>query len=133
MRIICDTHVLLFWADQRERLSQPALMALEAGRQAGTLACSDMSFCEMAMLFRKGRLRVPPPYTPASYMENIVAALQLAVLPISPIIAALAESGVVPHGDPGDRMIAATALHYNAPLITADGKLHAVAQLRCVW
>lgn len=133
MRIICDTHVLLFWADQRERLSQPALMALEAGRQAGTLACSDMSFCEMAMLFRKGLLRVPPPYTPASYMENIVAALQLAVLPVSPIIAALAESGVVPHGDPGDRMIAATALHYNAPLITADGKLHAVAQLRCVW
>lgn len=133
MRIICDTHVLLFWADQRERLSQPARIALEAGRQAGTLACSDMSFCEMAMLFRKGRLRVPPPHTPASYMENIVAALQLAVLPVSPMIAALAESGIVPHGDPGDRVIAATALHYNAPLITADGKLQALPQLRCLW
>lgn len=133
MLTICDTHALLFWADQRERLSKPALVALEAGRQAGALACSDMSFCEMAMLFRKERLRVPPPHSPASYMENIVAALQLTVLPVSPIIAALAESGIVPHGDPGDRVIAATALHYNAPLITADGKLHAVSQLRCIW
>ena len=29
----------------------------------------------MAMLFRKGRLRVPHPLTPASYMESIAAAL----------------------------------------------------------
>lgn len=133
MLTICDTHALLFWADQRERLSAPALAALEAGRQAGALACSDMCFCEMAMLFRKERLRVPPPHSPASYMENIVAALQLSILPVSPLIAALAESGIVPHGDPGDRVIAATALHYNAPLITADGKLHALPQLRCIW
>jgi PIN domain nuclease of toxin-antitoxin system len=133
MQTICDTHALLFWAGQRDRLSAPALAALEAGRQAGTLACSDMSFCEMAMLFRKQRLHVPPPCTPASYMENIVDALQLSILPVTPRIAALAESGIVLHGDPGDRVIAATALHYNAPLITADAKLHAVSQLRCVW
>lgn len=133
MLTICDTHALLFWADQRERLSKPALAALEAGRQGGGLACSDMSFCEMAMLFRKERLRVPPPHTPASYMENIVAALQLTILPVSPSIAALAESGIVPQGDPGDRVIAATALHHHAPLVTADGKLHAVQQLRCIW
>jgi PIN domain nuclease of toxin-antitoxin system len=133
MLILCHTHALLFWADQRGRLSEPALAALEAGRQSGTLACSDMSFCEMAMLFRKGRLSVPKPHNPASYMENIVVALQLSIFPVSPIIAALAESGIVPHGDPGDRVIAATALHYNAPLITADGKLHALPQLHCIW
>ena len=133
MLTICDTHALLFWADRRERLSQTALAALETGRQAGVLACSDMCFCEMAMLFRKGRLRVPLPHTPASYMENIAAALKLTILPVSPTIAALAESGIVPQGDPGDRVIAATALHYNAPLITADGKLHDLPQLRCIW
>ena len=87
----------------------------------------------MAMLFRKGRLRVPQPHTPASYMENIVAALQLSIFPVTPFIAALAESGIVPHGDPGDRIIAATALYHNAPLITADGKLQAVPQLCCIW
>jgi hypothetical protein len=35
MRTICGTHALLFWADQRDRLSTPALAALEAGDTPG--------------------------------------------------------------------------------------------------
>ncbi|MDQ2695913.1 MAG: type II toxin-antitoxin system VapC family toxin [Pseudomonadota bacterium] len=133
MKIICDTHALLFWADQRHRLTPAALGALEAGRDADDLACSDISLWEIAILFRKGRLVLPAGHAPAQYMDDIVQSLRLSVLPITPAIAARAESGIVPHGDPADRLIAATTLVHNAALITADEKLRALPGLHCVW
>lgn len=131
--IICDTPVLLFWADRRERLSQVAREALEAGGSQGNLACCGISFWEIALLFRKNRLALPPRHTPLTYMDDIVCALGLAVVPLTPAIATLAESGIIPHPDPADRLIAATALHHRAPLITADEKLRATPGLHCLW
>lgn len=133
MLTICDTHVLLFWADQKERLTDSALQALERGREQGNLACAAISFWEIAMLFRKNRLVLPINHTPASYMEDIVESLSLNILQLTPSIAALAESGIVVHGDPGDRLIAATAITHHAPLITADEKLRANPVLQCIW
>lgn len=133
MKIICDNHALLFWADRRDRLSPRALAAMENGRSTQSLACADISLWEIAILFRKGRLRLAPDVTPADYVDTIIQALALTVLPITPAIAALAESGAVPHGDPADRLIAATAMVTEAPLVTIDEKLHALPQLRCIW
>ncbi len=133
MLTICDTHVLLFWADQKERLTDSAQQALDRGREQGNLACAAISFWEIAMLFRKNRLVLPANHTPASYMEDIVESLSLNILQLTPSIAALAESGIVVHGDPGDRLIAATAIVHQAPLITADEKLRANPGLQCIW
>lgn len=66
-------------------------------------------------------------------MEDIIESLGLAILPITPSIAALAESGIVKHGDPGDRLIAATAIAHQASSITADEKLQSTPGLRYVW
>jgi PIN domain nuclease of toxin-antitoxin system len=133
MPTICDTHVLLYWADRPERLTAAARAALDAGRAQGDLACCDISFWEIALLFRKNRLVLPIRFTPASYMDDIVRALGLTVFSLTPAIAALAESGIVAHGDPADRLIAATALQLQAPLITADEKLRAMPGLHCIW
>lgn len=131
--IICDTHILLFWADHPERLTMAAQQALDSGRAEGTLACAAISLWEIAMLFRKNRLVLPAQHTPLSYMEDIVTLLELNILPLTPAIATLAESGIVMQGDPSDRLIAATAIVYQAPLITADEKLHAIPSLSCIW
>jgi PIN domain nuclease of toxin-antitoxin system len=133
MLTICDTNILLFWADQKDRLTLAAQQALEEGRTQGKLACAAISFWEIAMLFRKKRLVLPANQTPASYMEDIVESLDLTILQLTPAIAALAASGIVIHGDPGDRLIAATALTHQAPLITADEKLRANPGLQCIW
>lgn len=133
MLTICDTHALLFWADRPDRLTLPAQESLTAGRNTGQLACAAISLWEIAVLFRKNRLTLPPQHTPVSYMEDIIMSLGLYILPLTPAIAGLAESGIVTHGDPGDRLIAATAITHQAPLITADEKLHAVPSLRCIW
>lgn len=133
MLTICDTHVLLFWADRHDRLTKSALEALEKGMADGKLACAAISFWEIAVLFRKNRLALPAQHSPLSYMEDIVDSLGLAILPLTPSIAALAESGIVAHGDPSDRLIAATAIAHQAPLITADEKLRLTPGLRYIW
>jgi len=133
MLTICDTNILLFWADRQDRLTAAAQQALDRGLAEGNLACAAISFWEIALLFRKNRLVLPTQHTLASYMEDIVESLGLNILPLTPAIAALAESGIVAHGDPTDRLIAATALAHRVPLITADQKLRTTPGLRCIW
>lgn len=133
MLAICDTHVLLFRVDRPDRLSVSAQKYLDEGMTTGELACAAISLWEIAVLFRKRRLVLPAGHTPVLYMEDIIKALGLKILPLTPAIAGLAESGIVAHKDPGDRLIAATALVYQARLITADEKLHATPGLHCIW
>lgn len=70
MKIICDTHALLFWADHKDRLTLKAKETMKRGRTEGILACSDISFLEIAMLFRKGRLVLPPPHSWADHTQH---------------------------------------------------------------
>ncbi len=133
MLTICDTNVLLFWADRRDRLTVSAKQALDSGRAEGNLACAAISFWEIAMLFRKNRLVLPAQYTPTSYMDDIAESLGLNILQLTPAIATLAESGIITQGDPGDRLIAATAIAHHAPLLTADEKLRSTPGLLCIW
>ena len=133
MWTICDTHALLFWTDQRQRLSQPAVAAMQAGLASQEVACAGISLWEIAMLFRKGRLALPQGHSTAQYLDDIVDALRLTILPITPDIAALAESGRIAHGDPADRLIAATAMVHGAKLVTADRELRRLPGLQCIW
>lgn len=133
MRIICDTHALLFWADAPERLSDKAREAMALGRQSDTLACCDISFWEIALLFDLGRLNPQAGISPAAYMRDIVLDLNLEVLSITPEIAHLSRVGPFIHKDPADRLIAATALHYGVPLLTVDEKLRGIPGLSILW
>jgi len=133
MPTICDTHVLLFWAHEPERLSAAARQALEVGRSRAELAIADITLWELALLQERGRLQLPDEVDPALYFKQLLAALRLAVLPITPEIALLSRSSLFQHGDPADRLIGATALQLGTPLITADAKLRALESLDTVW
>ncbi len=133
MAIICDTHVLLFWADQPQRLSAAARGTLERGLDEGDLACSDISLWEVAMLHARGRLNNRADVTLGGYIRDILTALAMTVLPITPEIAELSQSAMFAHGDPADRLIGATALAHRASLVTADMQLRSVSGLRCIW
>jgi PIN domain nuclease of toxin-antitoxin system len=131
MKKICDTHVLLFWADAKDRIPARINRLLETAIQDRTLACSDISLWEIAMLCARGRLQPKAP--PARYMHDIMMAMRLEVLPITPEIAVISQSGLFSHKDPADRIIAATAIHHKASLITADDKLRAIETLETIW
>jgi len=133
MLTICDTHILLFWAHEPERLSSPARQVLELGLPKGELAIADITLWELALLQERGRLELPADVSADFYLKQLLAALRLQVLPITPDIALLSRSERFLHGDPADRLIGATALQLGAPLITADAKLRALSELNTVW
>ena len=133
MLTICDTHILLFWSDDPSRLSAPASAALDLGIQSATLACSDISLWEIAMLYSRGRINNHAGVSPAAYMQDILTGMAMTVLPITAEIAEFSQSAVFCRGDPADRLIAATALAHRSALITADERLRANPNLRCIW
>ena len=133
MLTICDTHILLFWADEPRRLSSTARAALDSGTESGNLACSDISLWEIAMLYARGRVNNRAGVASSAYIQDILTCMDMTVLPITADIAELSQSALFTHGDPADRLIAATALAHRAPLITADEKLRATPGLRCIW
>jgi len=130
--ILLDTCVMIFDALAPERLSQKALRELEKGRQSNALACSDISLWEIAMLMSKGRIKTAMP--PRGFLADVVAANRLHVLPIIPEIACQAAYHAdFSHGDPADRIIAATALHHKALLLTCDTRLREMKSVRTAW
>lgn len=138
MRIICYTHIPLFWANAPARLSASAAAALEKVRQESQLAIADISLWELALLIDRGRLKLPGDVSPVDYLSRLLQALRLQalrlqVLPITAEIAALSRSSLFQQDDPADRLIAAAALHGGWPLITADEQLRALPDLLCIW
>lgn len=133
MMIICDTQALVYWMDRPEKLTKTATSYFEQGITNQTLACADISLWEIGMIFNKKRLMLPVGVSIKEYLDTMIKALKLTVLPITPTIADLAQSPEFNHGDPADRIIAATAIAYHATLITADGKLQQISKLNWVW
>jgi PIN domain nuclease of toxin-antitoxin system len=43
------------------------------------------------------------------------------------------DFAIFSHSDPADQIIAATAIHYYANLITSDKKLRDITQLKIIW
>ena len=129
--ITCDTHVLLFWALAPQQLSPTALNGLERAAKAGALACADIVLWEIALLAHKQRIRLSVPT--GQFIEDLLQGLRLVTLPITPAIAVRAQADFFQHKDPADRLIAATALAFDAPLITRDRKLALLPGLRVIW
>src|SRR5712672_1594606 len=105
--IILDTCAVIFDALTPERLTEVARGAIERADAAGELACCDISLWEIAMLAERGR--IDPGTDVVKFLHLALAARSLRVLPITPEIAALSVSLGL-HGDPADRLIAATAV-----------------------
>ncbi len=128
--VLCDTCVLLFDALEPERIPGRARELMEEASDEGSLVAADISLWEIAMLIDKGRVKVP--VSVADFLTNLLALRALRVLPITVDIATR-SAGLGLHGDPADRLIAATAIEHKAVLLTADQKLATFPGLDVVW
>ena len=129
--MLCDTHVLVWWALTPERLSRKAAQRMDEAREQSALACADISLWEIAMLLQRGRIQSP--LQPEVFLQTLVKALMLQIYPITPKIAVIAQDDRFQHGDPADRIIAATAITHDIELVTADKSLHKLRGLRHLW
>lgn len=126
--VICDSHILVWDALERDRLSARVQETLTLAEDTATLACADISLWEIAMLIARHRIPVDEP--PQRFLCRLIERRGIQVLPITPEIAELAQSALFTHGDPADRLIAATAWHHRATLVTHDAKLQAIPGLK---
>ena len=120
--ILLDTNAIIFDALRPDRLTRAAQRKIQQGQHAEDLACADISLWEIAMLVSKGRLDPGAPV--AEFIDLALTARAIRVLAITPAVAELAASFDNRVGsDPADRLIAATAVHHDAVLITSDKDL----------
>ncbi len=130
--IVLDTHVLAWWLADQRKLSKPARRAID---ESVRLIVSAISFWEIAMLVGKGRLELDRPTM--LWVNNVVEADRVECVPVTATIAVMAASLIDLHGDPADRIIAATALDTRAALVSKDSALRrwadATGSVACLW
>jgi PIN domain nuclease of toxin-antitoxin system len=126
--IVLDTHVWIWWNTDDPQLSKPAIRALD---EAESIYVSAISCFEIATAVRRRRLTFDREL--ARWITEALALPRVALVPLSVEIAEEAAQPSALHGDPGDRIIAATALYLDVPLATKDRRLRSYAGLVSVW
>ncbi|GBC78114.1 Ribonuclease VapC22 [bacterium HR08] len=130
--VVADTHAIIWYLAASPRLSAAALASLEATLHAGdVIYIASISIVEMIYLVEKGRL-------PEAALQRLGQALAdpaagLAVVPLDTAIAQRIRHiprEVLP--DMPDRIIAATALQLDLPLVTRDHRVQALG-IRAIW
>ena len=130
--IVLDTHVLIWWLNGSSSLSLKARKAINKESPRKGIVVSAISVLEIATLLRRGRLQLAMPAD--KWLADVQLLPELRFESVSAEIAQLAGSfGDDMHGDPADRIIAATAILLRAPLVTADTKLRAYKGLETTW
>jgi len=123
--IVLDTHIWLWWVNLEHSRIKPAwLSTIENSPAVGV---SAISCFEVAWLERHGRISLPCPRL--EWFHKALTGSRILLLPVTPRIAGLAVDLPEHHSDPQDRLIIATALDYDAKLISADGKFPLYAEL----
>lgn len=116
MRILLDSHALIWWFAGDRQLSLPARRAIEDGEN--DMLISAASAWEIATKHRLGRL----PEAEALVLDftGTIARQDFEELPITVDDAARAGALPGPHRDPFDRLIIAQALAHNLVFISNE-------------
>ena len=122
MKLVLDTHVLLWWFSDSRRLSRGQLRALSKVDADNPVHVSDISLWEIATLASLGRIRLKMPLR--EWLDQALEPPWVELHAISPAVAA--EVAGLPesfHRDPADRIIVATARVLGASLLSLDDEI----------
>lgn len=128
--IVLDTHAWIFWInDNLDQFSENGLQLLES---TDTLGVSVISCWEVAMLVAKNRLHFA--VSIETWIHKSLRYPGVKLLPLDPDIAILSTR--LPgdfHGDPADRMIVATCMQHQSPLLSKDNRIQKWGHIPVVW
>ena len=128
MRVLLDTHTLLWWLDGDRRLSRRARNAIAA--EGNTVLVSAASAWEISTKVRLGKL--PGAIEVAAELPAILRRQNFESLPIAIVHALRAGNLPGPHRDPFDRMLIAQAQDEDLALVSNERVFDAYG-IRRVW
>lgn len=116
MRLLLDTHVVLWQLSGERELSAPAREAIAA---ADDLLFSVVSFAEIGVKASVGKLDVPGDF------QTRLADVGVRTLGLSPAHGLAVSDLPVHHRDPFDRLLIAQAMIERLTLVTSDTRFQA--------
>jgi PIN domain nuclease of toxin-antitoxin system len=119
MKLLLDTHIWIWSALDRARLSGRVANALE--NPENELWLSPISLWEVLVLCQKQRLTLHP--NPQAWITSTLDTIPMREAQVSYEIAQETARVQLPHRDPADRFLMATARIYDLTLVTADEQL----------
>ncbi len=117
--LLLDTHVWFWFLSGSNRL--PSRLRHRISREVDTCWLSPISVWELGLLVARGRIRLD-----REYRRWLAAASNLLPLRDAPLTRAVALSSnelELPHRDPADRFLVATAQVYDLALATVDSRI----------
>jgi len=119
LKLLLDTHVILWSAAEPERFPQDIAMELE--NESNELWFSPISIWEILLLAEKRRIILEADHEKS--VRKMLQKLPLREAVINHEVAIQSRYVDLPHQDPIDRFLAATAMVYDLTLVTADRRL----------
>jgi len=119
MKLLLDTHIWIWYRLGNPRLS--TTLQTEIANEENELWLSPISLWETLILTERGRLVLEP--TPKQWIETSLQELETKPALLTHEIALLSRELNLPHQDPADRFIAASAVYYGLILATVDNNL----------
>ena len=125
MKLLLDTHIWVWSAVQPERLS--ARVARQLTNPENEIWLSAISIWELRLLHDKGRVKLLP--DAVRWITANLSRLKIREAPLTFEVALAISSLKLPHNDPADGFIAATAKVFGLTLVTADEQLARLADI----
>lgn len=119
MRLLLDTHIWLWSLLAPQNLTARVAAAVE--HPENELWLSPISTWELVVLVRKRRVVLDRGVD--AWVREALAAAPLKEAPVTHEVALETRSIRLPHGDPADKLIAATARVFDLTLVTADKRI----------
>lgn len=128
MNYVTDTHSLLWYFTDDQRLSQKALKSFESTVKEGQIIVPTVVLAEMLFIAKKGR--IPLGFTATVAKIETLANFEIAPLDLDVLkIAAGIDVPLEMH----DKLIVATAIRYDACLITRDEQITKSKAVKIIW
>jgi PIN domain nuclease of toxin-antitoxin system len=119
MKLLLDTHILL-WS-----LLEPARLAMEVSAEldnpSNELWLSPISTWEIIVLAEKGRIVLDP--SSELWLRDVFKTIPFKEALLNHEVAIQSRIIDLPHEDPADRFLVATAIVYDLKLVTADRRI----------
>jgi PIN domain nuclease of toxin-antitoxin system len=118
VRVLLDTHVLLWWLEDSPRVTALVRRTIEEPRNE--VLWSAASTWELAIKISSAKLRLRAPLD--EYLPTKLRELSIRPLPIEDAHAMGVARLPMHHRDPFDRLLIAQALAERVPIVTSDAQ-----------